>query len=179
MAFPVCQQAGIRQNNGGEAATKSIRMKRRFFRDKLSVVNVLLDRFKAGFEKRQRQISNWLNHKCEHFSPRQLMLGLVIFCIIFGCSIFFTIWISLEGYGAKRSSMQMTIPKHVIIKDSADAGISEMIILHKIHTQLDSLRTSEDGSQALDSLRKFRPGLLDSIRVMQNIYQSKFSEHEK
>jgi len=154
-------------------------MKRSFLRDKLSVVSFLLDRFRAGFEKRQRRISDWLNKKCEHFSTRQLTVGLMIFCIVFGCSIFFTIRNSLQSYGAKRSSMQMTIPKHVIIKDSADAGISEMIILQKIHRQLDSLRTSEDGSQALDSLRKFRPGLLDSLKIMQHIYQSKFSEHEK
>ncbi len=154
-------------------------MKRRFFRDKFSVVSFLLDRFRAGFEKRQRQISDWLNQKCEHFSPRQLTAGLIIFCGVFGCSIFFTIWNSLESYGAKRSSMQMTVPKHIIIKDSADAGISEMIILQKINRQLDSLRTSEKGYHTLDSLRKFRPGLLDSLKVMQKVYQSKFSEDEK
>lgn len=181
--YPGCSMSAERQvsdkNNGGQAATKRIRMKRRFLRDKFSVVSVLLDRFKAGFQKRQRKISDWLNHKCEHFSPRQLTVGLVIFCIVFGCSFFFTIWNSLESYGSKRMSMQMTIPKHVIVKDSSDAGISEMIILQKIYRQLDSLRTSKNGSQALDSLRKFRPGLLDSLKAMQHIYQSKFSEHEK
>lgn len=146
---------------------------------KLSVVGVLIDRLKSRFDKKQRQISDWLNKKCEHFSPRQLTVGLVIFCMVFGFSIFFTIWNSLESYGAKRMSMQMTIPKHVIVKDSSYSGISEMIILQKIHRQLDSLRTSENGPQALDSLKKFRPGLLDSLKVMQQIYQSKNSEHEK
>lgn len=154
-------------------------MKRSFLRDKLSVVSVLLDRFKAGFEKRQRRISDWLNKKCEHFSTRQLTVGLVIFCIVFGCSIFFTIWNSLESYGAKQASIKMAIPKHVIIKDSTAPGISEMVILQKIRRQLDSLKKSENGSQALDSLKKIRPGLLDSLKVMQQIYQSKFSEHEK
>jgi hypothetical protein len=154
-------------------------MSRSVFKNKLSIVGSLLDRLKIGLEKRQRQISDWLNKKCEHFSPRQLTVGLVIFCLVFGCSIFFTIWNSLERYGAKKSSMVMMIPKHIIVKDTTDGGISEHVILQKIQRQLDSVMTSENGPQALDSLRKFRPGLLDSIRAMQHIYQSKFSEHEK
>jgi hypothetical protein len=45
----------------------------------------------SAIEKRQRKVADFLNRKAATLSPKQLVWGLVIFCLVFGSSSAFTI----------------------------------------------------------------------------------------
>lgn len=139
-----------------------------------SVIALAFDRINAWIESKQRKGADFLNQKCADFSTRQLTIGLAAFILLFGSCVAITIWNSLESFGSRSNIPTISVPKHVIVKDTVQIKISpEMISIRKFKIQLDSLERSLSGRLFLDSLKSVRPGLFDSLRLVNSIYNLK------
>ncbi|HMR81791.1 MAG TPA: hypothetical protein PKE30_01615 [Niabella sp.] len=148
----------------------------------LSVVRLVFEKINLWIEKHQRRIAGYLNQRCAHFSTKQLTIGLIGFILLFGSSIAFTIWNSLESFGSSSKAASISVPQYISIKNSNDTVLlktSELEMIQRFRKQLDSLKDSKSGQQIIDKMKMFRPGLLDSLKQLEVIYQLKPSENEK
>lgn len=151
-------------------------------RTKVSVLAVVFRRLNAWIEKYQRRWADYLNHKCSHFSTKQLKIGLIAFCLTFGTAVACTIWNSLESFGSSNKAASISVPQYISIKNSDDTVLlktSELEMIQRLRKQLDSLKDSKSGQRIIDNMKMFRPGLLDSLKQLEVIYQLKPSENEK
>lgn len=145
-------------------------MKRKYIKEKASVIYALFDRIRLRFEMIQRKCANYLNQRCASFSPRQLTYGLVIFCIVFGGSIFYTIRSSFASYNIKTSSAYIQVPRHAILTDSPGSKVSDTTQINKITQRIDSIQKYDSGAHTLKRFMQLNPGLLDSFRQFQKSF---------
>lgn len=143
------------------------------------MIALAFEKMNRWVEVRQRQCADYLNRACAHFSTKQLTIGLVAFILVFGSAVALTIRSSFESFGSRSNMAAISVPIHIIVKDSIQTNISpEIISIQKIRYQLDSLQRSSSGRELLDSLKNTRPGLFDSLRLVDRIYKLKYSEDE-
>lgn len=140
---------------------------RKKIKEKTLVIHSLLERIRSRVDVMHRKCANYLNKRCAKFSPRQLTYGLVIFCSVFGASIFYTIWNSFSSYGAQKSNIQIQIPRHAISIDSSVIRTSDTILINKILKQIDSMQRSDSSAIMLEQFKRINPGLLDSFKQIQ------------
>ena len=140
---------------------------RKRIKEKALAIHSILSRIRSHVEIIHRYCANYLNQRCAKFSPRQLTFGLVIFCAVFGSSIYYTIWHSFASYGARRSNNQIQIPRHAISIDSNVAKASDTTLINKILKQIDSIQRSDSSAQMLEQFKRMNPGLLDSFQRIQ------------
>lgn len=136
-------------------------------------------------ERVQRKAANYLNHKTASLTPRQVTIGLVIFCLLFGGSSAFTIWHSLQPASNGISIEPLKTPAYTIIPGNDninDGAILSRIELDRIKSfrlYLDSLQQTKEGRALYDSIAATRPGLLDSLALIEYQLQLKTSENGK
>ncbi|MES1216910.1 MAG: hypothetical protein ABUT20_15450 [Bacteroidota bacterium] len=130
----------------------------------------------------QQSFGKLMNHFASRCSPLQLKIRLIVLCIgMTGFSIVVT-WNSL-----KRGKLQPALPiMHLrIMKPAAANNISPVIVSTESYKRLlefdhwlDSLRAHD--RRSYDSINRVRPGLSDSIEILEKIYVSQQSgSHEK
>jgi hypothetical protein len=135
---------------------------RKRIKEKALVIHSILERIRYRIDVMHRKCANYLNKRCAKFSPRQLTYGLVIFCSVFGASIYYTISNSFASYGGRKSNIQ--IPRHAISIDSSVIRTSDTTLINKILKQIDNLQRSDSSIQMLEQFRRINPGLLDSFQ---------------
>lgn len=143
---------------------------------KRSVIALAFEKINSWIESRQRKCADYLNQKCANFSTKQLTIGLVAFILLFGTAVAFTIRSSFESFGSRSKVAAISVPKHIMLKDSShypSLKTLELISIRKFRIQLDNLQKSDSGKLLLDSLKSSRPGLFDSLRFINNIYNLK------
>jgi hypothetical protein len=140
---------------------------RKRIKEKALVIHSILERIRYRIDVMHRKCANYLNKRCAKFSPRQLTYGLVIFCSVFGASIYYTISNSFASYGGRKSNIQIRIPRHAISIDSNVVGISDTTLINKILNQIDSMQRSDSSAQMLEQFKRINPGLLDSFQRIQ------------
>lgn len=115
-----------------------------------------------------------LQRETSRLSPQRLKGLLCLFCFIFLSASAYVVINSLHGKElsfriqpiqamplAKRPLQQSTISE------------SEFIRLHRLRLSLDSLAKSPSGKILFDSLIKKHPNLLDTLKILENIYLEK------
>ncbi len=140
-----------------------------------------LEKIKAAFNKQHKRAADFLNQRCAKFSTRQLTLGLILFCIVFGTSIAFTIWHSFESFAGRQKQTQISVPKHIGTKDTLVPILlsRELFSIQRFRAYLDSLQHTSSGQKKLDNIRFHRPGLLDSLQLVEHFYQLNKKSNEK
>lgn len=138
---------------------------RKRIKEKTLVIQSILNRIRSQVEIIHRYCANYLNERCAKFSPRQLTYGLVIFCALFGASIYYTISNSFASYGGRKSNIQ--IPRHAISIDSNVIRTSDTTLINKILNQIDSMQNSDSSAIMLEQFERINPGLLDSFQRIQ------------
>ncbi len=142
-----------------------------FFRSKRGLIVAAYDRLMMVVETTLRRWAAVLNKKSAGFSARQLTVGLVVFCIVFGSAVAFTIWQSLNVFADHRGGSSVSVPKHLILKDSMvmEHRRTASISRARIKVWLDSVKKKDDGHKLLKKMQSLRPGLLDSLKMLENI----------
>ena len=121
----------------------------------------------------------WMGKRTEHLSRKTLFLLLLTFIVLAGGYSIYLIGQSFSGDQANAISITpIKKPGHVL--QAGDAALQPDMIVSKIDYQgiirfrgyMDSLTRSPAGKAVYDSIVLSRPGLLDSIRVIEEIYQS-------
>ena len=126
----------------------------------------------------QSKWADYLQGKTERLSSRVKKYGLIGFCVLFGG---FSLYLTINGFN-KRSSKKFSVAPIIVPEHTGKAGEQNTratIIITKKEFQkierfrhyMDSLGQSVAGREVRNSILRFRPGLMDSIRLIQNLYQ--------
>lgn len=118
----------------------------------------------------------WMQHKAERLSGKGKAVVLSLFCLLAGGYSSFLAISSSSGKPPPLAHIEQTKDVHppgdgfshapvVITKD-------EYRKTQRFRQYLDSLDQTPSGGKLLDSLMANRPGLLDSVLLFENLYQS-------
>ncbi len=158
----------------------------RFFRrrkDKPSVVYGVFQKMSDAVEGRQRKAADYLNGKTAHWSQKQLLIGLICFALLFGGSAAYVIWRAFER-PARTVRVQPVKPSgHVLQPDKEPVGAvmltkEEIRNIRAFRRHLDSLQQTATGKRVYDSIARHRPGLLDSLAIIEQIYSQQLKTGE-
>ena len=127
----------------------------------------------------QTRWAQWMGRRTEHLSRKTLLLILLAFIFIAGGYSIYLIGQSFSGNQTNTFSVTpIKKPGHIL--QTGDAASQQDMISSKTDYQriirfrgyMDSLARSPAGKAVYDSILLTRPGLPDSIRLIEKIYQS-------
>jgi len=127
----------------------------------------------------QTRWARWMGRRTEHLSRRTLLLLLLVFIALAGGYSICLIWQSFSGNQASAFSVTPIITPGRVLQTGDAASQKEMIVsktdyqrIIRFRGYMDSLTRSPAGKAVYDSILLSRPGLLDSIRLIEKIHQS-------
>lgn len=122
----------------------------------------------------------WMQRTSRRLSLKTKIVMLLLFCLLAGSFSIYLIADSLLGRQANRT-VKITPIKHPgYAKLSGNERTEASIVIdqreyqkiHRFRLYIDSLANTASGKRIRDSIFKQRPGLMDSIEFIENIYQS-------
>lgn len=140
----------------------------------------IADKIISKWMQIKQKWSLYLQGKTLHYSIQTQRTGLAAFCVLFGGLSIYTILNSFIANNKNNllSIHPITMPAY--INQSGDEKLNsdkiiseeeyEHIQLFKLY--MDSLHSSSKGKALYDSVMQARPQLMDSIHLVENIYQS-------
>jgi hypothetical protein len=123
-----------------------------------------------------RLMDRWVNG----LTQRGKKIFLIIFILAFGSYSFYILLSTFVGSNKESAKSVkptgISIPKY--LNKSGDENTSatvvvtdeDLIKIRSFNQYMDSLKLSTTGKRVYDSIRLTRPGLMDSIRVLEQIY---------
>lgn len=145
---------------------------------KPSVLYPILLRVGQAIDKTQRRCADYLAEKVKGWSRSRIKIALVIFCLIQGGTSTYILISVFRTSSTKINVEKVSIPSHVIQKDTSGRDEQEPVLSEKSYQRLkafrnymDSLQHDQAGRQIYDSILRVRPGLLDSVTQIESIYQ--------
>lgn len=130
--------------------------------------------------KIQNRWADWMTRMSEKLSTRAKWV--ILSCAIVCVSAFSVASILgyFKDYNPKTMSADLQVPRMEQPSVPAPGVPTHDPVYQRIQLYrkyLDSLGKSESGTRLLDSLNQQRPGLIDSIKKLELIYQSKFKHY--
>ena len=127
----------------------------------------------------QERWATFMQKQTERLSGNGKLIVLSLFCLVAGSLSIYLIATSLMGYPAVSIKIS-SIKAPLYSARSVDHDTKSSIIITREEYQriehfrhyMDSLATSSSGKPIYDSILKQRPGLMDSVAFIENIYQS-------
>jgi hypothetical protein len=124
----------------------------------------------------------WMQRKTEKLSERGKVMMLLIFVLLTGSYSIYLIGKSFENQTTLLSITPIKSPKH--FSQSGDEALRTNSIISKMEYEkinqfkqyMDSLSHSSTGKVLYDSIVAYRPGLMDSIQIIENMYQSQIKK---
>lgn len=156
-----------------------------FFKRKNNAItgtgNSIWQKFEQANLRLQHKCANWLERKTAHFSRLNWIVILFTFIVFTGsCSIYLIVK-SFSGNTTKNITViPITKPTSSVPLKENDIELKAIISkaeLEKIirfRKYMDSLGRSPTGKKMHDSIVQYRPGLLDSLVILENYYYSHF-----
>lgn len=146
-----------------------------------SIKDSLLQKFDEANLRLQYKCAHWLERKTAHLSRKSWIVILLCFTVFTGgCSIYLIVN-SLWGNTTKSIIVTpITKPTNSVrleekpIQLNAIINTTEFEKIIRFRKYLDSLGRSPTGKKVYDSIEQYRPGLLDSLTVIENYYYSHF-----
>ena len=134
----------------------------------------------AGFLlSMQNRFASFMNGKINNLSSRSKQIGLVLFCLLFGGFSIYAFVGAFRNTGNSGKAIkpdQVAVPKYYdrTASENKEPSVSEndIIRINRFSKYMDSLSHSVKGKAVYDSILKARPGLMDSIQVLEEIYYS-------
>lgn len=120
--------------------------------------------------------------KANLISGKGKLILLIIFCLLAGSISFYAAKRSFSGKQKISLSANSIIkPKHIHQPDEetrSTAGITheEYLRIYNFKLYLDSIANTPSGRRTFDSIITVRPGLIDSILIIEHIYLSQTKE---
>lgn len=126
----------------------------------------------------QKHLSEFLQRRSEMLSLTCKTFVFIIFCLISVCSCLYLIIKNFEFKISQSYSITpIRVPKQVaqneLQKRQPSVGVTkkEFEKIQKFRFYMDSLARSKTGKRIHDSILINRPGLIDSITIIENLYQ--------
>ena len=142
----------------------------------------LFDKAAAGIVKGcihvQMRWAAYMQRKTARLSHKAKMYCLLLFCLLsVGCSLYLILE-SFAGTSKKNLGLApINVPVHAAQSGEEDTRSFLLITkkeferIEQFRLYLDSLGRSDTGMKIRDSLLSLRPGLMDSIRAVERLYQ--------
>lgn len=146
-----------------------------------SIKNSLWQKFEQANLRLQHTCAQWLERKTAHFSRLNWIVILFSFIVFTGGCSMYLIVTSFSGNTTKNITViPITKPTNSVALKEKDIELKTIISkveLEKINhfrRYMDSLERSPTGKKIHDSIVLCRPGLLDSLSILENYYYSHF-----
>jgi hypothetical protein len=143
--------------------------------------NSLWQKFDHANLQLQYKCANWLERKTAHFSRLNWLVILLCFTVFTtGCSIYLIVK-SFSGNKTKNITLTpITKPTNSIPLKEKRIELNTIISkpefekITRFRKYMDNLGRSPTGKKTHDSIVLHRPGLLDSLTIIENYYYSHF-----
>jgi len=139
--------------------------------------NAISKGIQTGYKRLQGSWADWMMRRTEKFSRRTWVVLLVLFVLSVST---YSVYLAVNAFTGKRSN-SFTItpikkPKHVTEtgeanKEAVEVSEAEYSRIKKFSVYMDSLARSPSGKSLYDNITSHRPGLMDSVRFIENYYQ--------
>ena len=140
---------------------------------------------KEGIESLNNKLhkfSDYLRVRSEHVSLQSKRVCLFVFCLLFGS---ISICIIIKSIADRQSTISIhaiTVPSNIdksnngLRQDQAIVSQKEFHRIELFKSYIDSLQESITGKHLYDSILKARPHLIDSILLLENMYEVQSSK---
>lgn len=145
--------------------------------DKPEIKNSLWQKFEQANLLFQYACANWLEKKTAHFSRMYWILILLGFIVFTGSCSIYVIVKSFSG-NTNITVTPIIKPANPISSKYSPAEFNKIISkaefekITRFRRYMDSLGRSPTGKKTHDSIVLYRPGLLDSLTIIENYYYS-------
>jgi hypothetical protein len=145
------------------------------------------DKVAAGIVEKcirvQWKWADYLQRKTEILSPGAKKYGLALFCLLSMGGSFYLVRESFSP-GDQRPLFASPIPPSLHYRKTGEESTRSFLLITKDEFQrmkrfrhyIDSLSRSASGQITRDSLLSLRPGLMDSLQVIERLYQLQSSK---
>jgi hypothetical protein len=139
--------------------------------------NVLFQGMQTGYKHLQSGWASWMMRRTKNFSRRAWIALLILFVVSIGSySVHLAVHaIAIQGHASfsitpihKLKHLTETGEARIMVPDISDVEYSRV---KRFRTYMDSLARSPSGKIVYDSITRHRPGLMDSVRLIENYYQ--------
>ncbi|CAD0004851.1 hypothetical protein [Flavobacterium chungangense] len=141
--------------------------------------NNLWQKFEQANLRLQYKCANWLERKTAHFTRLNWILILLCFTVFTSsCSIYLIV----RSFSANKTGnirvIPITKPTNAVSLKDKPPELNEVISkkefekITSFRNYMDSLGRSPTGKKTYDSIVSDRPGLLDSLTIIENYYYS-------
>ena len=123
----------------------------------------------------QFRFAVFMGLKTSTMSTNAKWLWLLVFCLVFGGFSISALFGTFRQNQKAMKPSQLSVPKHErIVPEVYEEPVTEKDIerINGFKKYLDSMRLSSNGKIWYDSILRTRPGLMDSIRTIEEIYCS-------
>lgn len=141
----------------------------------------LLQRFDEANLRLQCKCAQWLERKTAHLSRKSWIIILFCFTVFTGgCSIYLIVnsfsWNTTKSIAVTPITRPTNaVPfKEKSIQLNVAINTTEFEKIVRFRRYMDSLGLSPTGKKLYDSILHYRPGLLDSITIVEHYYHSQF-----
>lgn len=127
----------------------------------------------------QNKFTSFMSERVNNLSSCSKQFCLGIFCLLFGG---FSIYAFLGAFHHSENSVktikpdQVAVPKYYDQRNSEfeepQVSAKDITRINHFREYMDSLSRSSRGRSEYDSILKARPGLMDSIKIIEEIYYS-------
>lgn len=118
--------------------------------------------------------------KANLISGKGKIILLIVFCLLAGSISFYTANKSFSGkHEISFSPSSLKKPKHIHSRSEkmrTTISQDEYLRIHDFKLYLDSISNTPSGRRIFDSIITARPGLIDSILIIEHIYMSQPKE---
>lgn len=131
--------------------------------------------------KMQTGFANYMNNKTKHISISKMKMLLIVFCIAFSSYSAYLITGSILRKNKMVGAIKidnMIVPKFLERSTNKSPAMENHISLHVykkllvFRKYMDSLQSSKSGKRIYDSILLGRPYLLDSLKLLEKLYQT-------
>ena len=139
--------------------------------------NVLSKGMQAGYKHLQGRWANWMMKSTEKFSRRTWVVLLILFVLSISA---YSVYLAASAITGK-AEISITVtpiekPRYTTEtretdKEAVEVSEAEYRRIKKFRIYMDSLARSPLGKTLYDSINSHRPGLMDSVRYIENYYQ--------
>jgi hypothetical protein len=144
--------------------------------------NAIFKGMQAGYKHLQGGWAKWMMKRTEKFSHRTWIVLLIFFVLSTSTySIYLAVSAIAEKDGTLITVTPIKKPRYTTEmgendKEAAEVSEAQYSRIKKFRVYMDSLARSPSGKTFYDSITSHRPGLMDSLQLIEQLYREKIKK---
>jgi len=144
--------------------------------------NAIFKGMQAGYKHLQGGWAKWMMKRTEKFSRRTWIVLLILFVLSTSTySVYLAVSAITEKDGILITVTPIKKPRYTTEmgetdKEAAEVSEAEYRRIKRFMVYMDSLARSPSGKSLYDSINSHRPGLMDSLQLIEQLYRKKIKK---